>query len=480
MPRSISDFIGADAEQFASSGAFDAVLEVDSRFYIDPTLLKRTKAPELAGSYERLRKRYGDILTLLAASRCIGDAAWRAAANLFHFKELKGLCIGYAHSGTSGSGMGAAFRDQVLRTAKEMVDAGVTDPAIFELIGILEEGIGSDRISDMVGRIITEDILAYSQRVFAEFGAKVSDVTFAGKVYRVPMNPHNKWPVLLLPRDILRPLPVARSWDEIDQVCEHNRELRRRLNLIIGQSWRRKGEPPTSLKKKAIRGTFTSNPEAARGIIDTYLEAPAPEYDFGADPLGEIRWHRDAKQFVRDHPLPLSLPSPPKLGDVLQVVLKICQKLKDLVENNGLHALLYDGSGKPKHESAAQKLFYAIADSYCEANNLDLNAEMNSGRGYIDFKVSYGYSARVLVEVKLTTNPRLRHGYEVQLHEYEKAEHTTSSVFLAIDVLGGSLTQLKQVYATQAKRLSSKEPSPELIIVKAKPTASASKFRPAS
>lgn len=478
MSRSISEFIGVSHERFAETGAFDAVLNVDSRFYIHPLLLQNTAAPELAGSYEKVRNRFGDILKLLETSKEVNDPFWREANRLFSFGELKGLCIGYSHGGTAGSGMGPSFRAKILKTAKQIVDAGINDPAIFELMGVLEEGVGSDRISDMLARIITSDILRYSHRVFEELGATGSEIKYEGQVYRIPINPHNRYPILLVPQDILRPLPVARSWDEIEMVCEYNSELRRRLNAIISGAWRRKGTPPTRAKKHAIRQAFLASFDTASEVIDTYRAGLAPAYDMGRDPVGEIVWHRETRRAVSQNPMPLSLPTFPKPEDVLAVVLRICEKFKELVEDNALNSLLYDGRSRPKHESAAQKVFYGVADSYCEANNLDLSPEINSGRGYVDFKVSRGYQAKVVVEVKLTTNSNVRHGYEVQLAEYQKAERTSEAVYVIVDVVGGSQRQANEVALLRdAKRLAG-EQTPELILVDAKPKRSASKYVP--
>ena len=45
-----------------------------------------------------------------------------------------------------------------------------------------------------------------------------------------------------------------------------------------------------------------------------------------------------------------------------------------------------------------------------------------------------GFDSRVLVEVKLSTNRRLAHGYETQLEVYRAAEATTRAIYLVIDV----------------------------------------------
>ena len=161
---------------------------------------------------------------------------------------------------------------------------------------------------------------------------------------------------------------------------------------------------------------------------------------------------------------------------MLAVVLQICAKFKDLIENNALSQLLYDGT-KPKHESAAQLAFYGIADSYCEANNLDLTREANAGRGPVDFRVSGGYHSRVTVEAKLTTNNQLIHGFQTQLAEYQKAEKAGASVYIVIDV-GGPRARLLKLRKLIADSKGQGRRIPEVVFVDARPKAPASKYRP--
>ncbi len=154
------------------------------------------------------------------------------------------------------------------------------------------------------------------------------------------------------------------------------------------------------------------------------------EYDFNSDPAGEIIWYRISKEEVDSYPIILRQPK--NLSDMLNVVETICQQFKKLVEDNGLWCLLYDGNN-PKHESAAQLLFYGIADAYCTANNIDLSREVNNGHGPVDFKLSIGKKQKVLVEVKLTSNPQLLHGLKKQLPIYMSQEDTKQAIYLVID-----------------------------------------------
>ena len=94
----------------------------------------------------------------------------------------------------------------------------------------------------------------------------------------------------------------------------------------------------------------------------------------------------------------------------------------------------------------------------------------------MDFKVSRGYRGRVLVEVKLDTNPDLLHGFETQLEEYQLAEKTDTSIYLVIDV-GGPESRIPDLQ--ERVRVASREGRrvPQVVYVDAMPKQPASKYR---
>src|SRR5690606_16500152 len=73
MAQSISTYLNIPARDFAVTGAFDAVLEVDSKLFIDPHLLRFTTAPELANSYQKMLDHFSEVIKLLAHSTRRGD-----------------------------------------------------------------------------------------------------------------------------------------------------------------------------------------------------------------------------------------------------------------------------------------------------------------------------------------------------------------------------------------------------------------------
>lgn len=143
-----------------------------------------------------------------------------------------------------------------------------------------------------------------------------------------------------------------------------------------------------------------------------------------------------------------------------------------MIEKNDLSRLLWDGTS-PKSEKAAQLVYFGIADSYCKANNIDISPEVHSGGGPVDFKFSSSYTARLLVEIKLSKGA-VEHGYKEQLETYKTAAKTSEALFLIIDVgkMGNKLIKIK---ALQKAKLASGQRVTEIVVVDAKRQASASK-----
>jgi hypothetical protein len=131
---------------------------------------------------------------------------------------------------------------------------------------------------------------------------------------------------------------------------------------------------------------------------------------------------------------------------------------------------------KCRHERSAQRLFFAIAEVYCKANDLAVSPETDSGGGPVDFKFSSGYAACVVVELKLSTG-KVVHGYSTQLEIYKTAASTVRARYLIVDVgkMGKKLDQVLLLKNARANRGSNVTP---VIVVDGKRKASASKRRP--
>ena len=448
MPKSLSSILGIDSTELTDRGAFDPILDLDTRLFLDPHLLKHCDIPEFGESYELLQSHFLKIGKLLRVSESNGDVFWRAADSMMVWPEVKGLCIGYSSKGTSGSGIGSELRARLLTTAQAVINAGQDDPEIFELVGLFEENFGCDRISDMTANVIVNDIVTFTINTIAELDINVCDKVDVDEATGLPINPFTEEPLLLLPQTLLRDLPVALDWSDVDHITIENQQLRERINETIGDTWKK---VIASTKKKNFKKLLLANPELLEDLISVYSEKGAQPYNFLEDRSGEYIWYPATKKITREHPLNLEVSSLPDINEVEALVLKICEQFKVLIEENGLSALLYNSDKSLKSETAAQLLFYGVCESYCDANGILIARESDSGRGPVDFKFGTRKENSVLVEIKKSTNTSgLKKGIEKQLPQYMRSEKSRRAIYLVIDV-GYTKAAIKNLRTVSSK-----------------------------
>lgn len=325
----------------------------------------------------------------------------------------------------------------------------------------------------MACRILYEQFLEYTSRVFESLGITQFKTNRDGKTLFVPPNVYRKGePIILVPRDILRDLPIAHDWSDISYVCATNAALRQKISSLIGEDWQDKTK---GVKKSKIREFLISNPEFFEDIIKAYKKADPTKYNFNSDPSGEASWVRIAQQFTGQDPIKLDLPSGANQQDLYKTINSICMKFRDLIEHNGMWQFLYKENSHPKHESASQLIFFAVSSIYCEANNLSLARESNAGRGPVDFKLANG-KANVIVEIKLSSNSHLIHAYEKQIPIYQKSEGSIDSIMVIILVKENSST-IDRLLKLKADHDSQNIRTPNIILIDGTPKDSASKAK---
>ncbi len=478
MIKKLSDHLGVNAEDLDRLGVFNSVIGVDTKLFIDPNLLESTDIPEFLNAKEKVQTYFQNILVLIQASKEKGDRAWREAWKRLIFRELKGSAIGYGNNNDNGSGIGPFLALKLLSSAKEIIEMGIKDPAIFELLGLFEEDFGADRLSDMTIRIIRSNIYNYTQRVSKELGISLTYILeLEGVKYSLPYDKERRTPLIFLPKSLLRRLPIALSWYDISDVVAFNNQLRSKINSIISSAWTGDGKP----KKKDLRKIILANPDNLKSILEAYNSTQGVGYNFDIDPASEVTWLEKGVLAAHQNPLELTQTKSPTLNDVYEIVLKIVSQFKRNIEVNGEKEALYtkiNGKFKPRHEKFSQLFFFATADTYCEANDLDLSREPNAGNGPVDFKVSKGNKQKVLVELKLSSNKNLVSGMTEQLSAYSESENSNKSIYVIIRVTE-STESIERVKLLREKLISEGHHMPELVIIDAimKPSASKRKFK---
>jgi hypothetical protein len=478
MPQTVVEFFKMDPDKFAASGAINTFVALDTALFVDPLRLAEATTPEFVGSRQKVLDYFSQTLLLIRMTNDPSDQTWTRASERFVFREIAGYGLGYARGSTLGSGIGPQLRTRLLKTAREIVSKGIVEPEIFELIGIFEEGIGPDRLSDMVCSILLEEFCAFTERVAQQCGAcNVASFRVGSRSYSLPwtLRREERVAVLFVPQELVRQLPIAKSFEDIETIANHNRTLREALNRQFGEEWRSRVR---RFRKADVRQVLLRTPECVREIIDEYRSRRPRPYDVNSDPEGLLNWGAQGKHIADVHPLQFTLsPGSSDSERAEQIVAQICEQFRDLVENNRLHKLLYadDACTKPRKEKQSQLLFFAIAYSYCVAHNLDISPECDPGRGPVDFKFSSGMRAKVLVELKLSTNKKLLAGLERQVPAYAAAEKSDRSYYVVIQV-AESRTGIERLEKRVAELQKQGLEYPKVLYVDALPQESASKL----
>lgn len=468
-PILFSTNFGLDKTVLANAGLVDPFVNVDVPLFIDPVLLEKSSNPRISrGGIAAFRNHFDGFVRLLAMSEREGDAAWKGARRLLDLTEPPENGLGYGGSGRSGSSRPERIRDAVMRTSKEIIRLGAKDPEMISLMGFFEDDVGPDTISDFTTRVIINELASMTEEFCKANNIPVQKSEVGGG-HKLPIVKGRRGdkPLVLVPQDIVRDLPVANDWSDIEKAAMLNAQIRDRVNRFLGGLAR----PTVADRKFALRQAAMASADHFNQFLAAVKENVS-SYDPALDALGYYR----LKAIIADgfeglkQPLAYTLATGP--AEIMRVVQDTIGLFKRHVENGNLWEELWIG-GKPKRERASQLIYYAIADAFCKANDVDISPEANMGGGPIDFKFSKGYNARVLVEMK-RSDGSVVHGYEKQLEFYKSASQTDFAIFVIMNYgdLGEKLTK---VQAIRQSRLDKGERASEIIVIDATPKASASK-----
>lgn len=477
-PVLLSAHYHVDPNALDSLGVFDPILNADTPLFIDPLLLEHSAAAEFANtSRAHFVSYFSTVIGLIAGSKTVGDAPWRAAEGKLRFPEVPHTCLGYGGATVRGSGGGTQQTAHLVRTAAEIIELGITDPDLFVAMALIEEGIGPDRISDMTTKIVLPTLIAYTTKMCRELEIPMHSLSIRlrnGDHFHgmLPSNPHlgTQEPLILVPQDVLRQLPIATDWASVSDAASQNAAFRQNVNENIAGIWAARSRESKSLLREWALGDDAS----FRKLLDLLKAVEPASYDFAGDQAGEIFWRTLLDHIDRSDLGSVQQPLSWTINNVVALVEKIIETFRHLVEDRRLSEELYHG-GKPRAEKAAQRLFFVIAHAFCKANDLDVTPEADTGNGPVDFKFSAGFSTRVLVEIKLSTNGKLVSGYTRQLETYATAEEASAGFYLIVDV-GQMGEKLERLLAIKNEMAAQGKPTRPTVVINANRRPSASKL----
>lgn len=410
---------------------FDPILDTDTPLFVDPFLIFKEEVTEWAGAHDQLIGHFDTCFHLIAqGNRNRASVPYKKALRLLTFPEPKEVCLGYTESGTGGAGGGSGYARLMAEAMVAAIDRGLTDLKHFEELGILNEGIGPDRISDFTCNVLRSRLIAYTKRVAARHHLPTRPVKIAGAAYdpqrvawvsethKLPWNPYNRRAVLLVPERFLRDLPTINAddwWENFEA-----EQIRDDVNYeVMGK-----------VNKRRIVAT------ARRHIVHVAQWAHAQEarppdpYDLPSDKNGVYQWDRATRRYAAQHPI--SLEPPQDDTAFFAVIERVVSEFKLYIEDQRGWELLWNDDSTEKHEEAAQLAFLGIARSYCRANNIVVDREVELGKGPVDFKFSNGYKRRALLEIKKLHNGKFWNGLSAQLPSYLHSDECNDGWFVAI------------------------------------------------
>ena len=463
-PLLFSKHFGIDEIELAKAGLIDPFLNVDTQLFIDPVLLEKSVNPIISkDAYKNFCSHFSYYVRLLAISQVEDDAAWKGARRLLDLREPAQTGLGYGGSSRSGNSRPDEIREVIMRTAKEIIELGSNDPEMISLMGFFEENVGPDTISDFTTRVIIESLAKITNQFCISSRIPISGSDSVN--YALPKYKGSS--VLLVPKDIVRDLPIANDWSDIEAAALENQAIRDKVNQYLAHI----AQPTVTERKAALRYAALDSSAAFEHFLGSVKEH-SDNYDPNTDALAYYKIRKILKSDLANF-AQTNVPDVHKgPGELKALVHSTIVQFKHHVENGNLWEELWIGC-KPKKERAAQLIYFAIADCFCKANNVDVSPEANMGGGPIDFKFSDGYNARVLVEMKRSTGTVV-HGYEKQLEIYKDASRTNFGIFVVMD-FGGLGRKLTQIQLIRESRLEAGKLASEIIVIDARQKISASK-----
>jgi hypothetical protein len=466
-PIPFSTYFDVDPAEFDKAGLLDPYINTDIPLFIDPLLIDKSSNEILASNgLSQFREHFKNLVRLLAIVEDEGDPAWLAAERLLSLSEPAENGLGYSRRARAGASRPQTIRQQLLRTTRKIISLGSKDPEMLSLMGFLEPGVGSDAISDFTTKAMTAALARITHGFCKKNGVDLKENALSEiNLPMVSRNGQDK-PFVLIPRDVLRDLPITDSWRDVWDAAAHNQALRDKVSVMLAGI----AEPTIKEQKEAIKEAVTQSSQ----IFDEFLKVvkySATSYDENDDVMG----YYTLRKFLTNCP-PLKTDKKYDLRkgpqEINAVILDVINVFKHHVENGNLWEALWAGA-QPKRERAAQLLFFAISDAYCRAHNVDISGEPNMGGGPVDFKFSDGYWSKVVVELKKSTG-QVESGYKTQLERYKRASETEFGIFVVIDY-GKGAHKIRRIQRLREQIIGQGQRASEIVVIDASKKVSASK-----
>lgn len=436
-----TEIFGIDEKVLDDYGAINISLLNDIPLFIDPFLLYASDKLE----YKQLHEGILDYLVFLRDKVANGLVTKEKIKRWYRFPEVKQNWLGYSETGNGGSGLGVDFGNSMTNNIsmvfQDLRNETITETSHLEKLCLFRSGVGRDNISDFTCNLIKEYLLQYTESFARQYlkpeqckSVSVSKVKFdyeqevwkPGSFYLPYFN--NDF-VLLTPKDILT---KDENWISIGDMRHRflqitaslpNEELRDQINDVY-----RKAIPKRATQKE-INEVVSYTINRFPMLMDYYIKMKEEDKE-GAKAVSTNIVIEANQIFIKNIQRLISvLRQGTQFYDEMalgsyEAARKRVMFLKHIIEDCDGYMFFYS-KGKPIQREKDLQLLFKFT---WFGTAFDVNAEVNNGRGPVDYKVSFGSSDKTLVEFKLAKNSKLKQNLRHQVGVYEQANVTNKSL----------------------------------------------------
>ena len=251
--------------------------------------------------------------------------------------------------------------------------------------------------------------------------------------------------VLLTPADMLTKdetwinFPALRQRFTHIVDCFDNEQLRSKINQFLARSM--PANPKAEEVTAGYQKTLAAFPEIADKFADEQAQNGAHAVEASFNKIDEA-----SKLYIEcAEALAAKVNESSAFYEIeptsLTAVRKRLEFLRHVIENQDGYRIFYIKGRAIKREADLQILFKLT----WFASPFDANAEVNNGRGPVDFKVSFGSANASLVEFKLASKKSLRRNLKNQVAIYEKANNVATSIKAILYFTAGELQTTRAI-----------------------------------
>lgn len=439
-----SDFFGVEEEVVDEYGAVNISLINDLPLFIDPFLLFNSENPDFQDIH---REMIDYLLFLQEQSERMPKLNSGMKKAWFSFSEVKQTWLGFSLSGNAGCGMGNDFANSLFECLnsifKDFGKEKITKGHHMEKLCLISPRVGRDKISDFTTNFAKKYLLEYTQefaRTYLEpeyckefTVGKVcfnwETTSWMAKKYYLPCYEGDY--VLLTPKAMLtrddtfiNRIDMIRNLQEITPSISDD-ALRFELEMYFRDVLSKKKKEMSQKEKDDIATEIIKQyPE----LIDYYVKY---KEDNQADAISISKEKvREVELLFNDQISQLIALLNEKtqfyhsIPDAHKEAKQRVEFLKHVIEDQEGYRLFY-ANGKPIKREADLQVIYRLV---WYGSSLDVNREVNNGRGPVDYKISYGKKNSTLVEFKLASNSKLKQNLAKQVEIYKAASETERAI----------------------------------------------------